>query len=118
MGSDRENTKFTKIMTPLASKSFVLATPDNYEYFLSRYNMFSYIDAYNTTDDQYLDDDNVIYICKVVTETSVGSLAYAPPIHIYIHKTKHIVQLRLSTKSTLDFGDVGQYKVGGTDISY
>ena len=30
MGSDRENTQFTKIMTPLASKSFVLATPDNY----------------------------------------------------------------------------------------
>ena len=52
-------------MTPLASKSFVLATPDNYEYFLSRYNMFSYIDAYNTTDDQYLDDDNVIYIFAV-----------------------------------------------------
>jgi len=65
MGSDRENTQFTKIMTPMASKSFVLATPDNYEYFLSRYNMFSYIDAYNTTDDQYLDDDNVIYIFAV-----------------------------------------------------
>jgi hypothetical protein len=65
MGSDRENTQFTKIMTPLASKSFVLATPDNYEYFLSRYNMFSYVDAYNTTDDQYLDDDNVIYIFAV-----------------------------------------------------
>jgi hypothetical protein len=27
--------------------------------------MFSYIDAYNTTDDQYLDDDNVIYIFAV-----------------------------------------------------
>ena len=65
MGGDRENTQFTKIMTPLASKSFVLATPNNYEYFLSRYNMFSYIDAYNTTDDQYLDDDNVIYIFAV-----------------------------------------------------
>jgi hypothetical protein len=65
MGGDREDTRFTKIMTPMASKSFVLATPDNYEYFLSRYNMFSYIDAYNTTDDQYLDDDNVIYIFAV-----------------------------------------------------
>jgi len=62
MGADRESTDFTKILTPMASKSFVLATPDNYEYFLSRYGMFSYIDAYNTTDDQYLDDDNVIYI--------------------------------------------------------
>jgi hypothetical protein len=41
---------------------FVLATPENYEHFLSRYNSFSYIDAYNTTDDGYLDDDNVIYL--------------------------------------------------------
>jgi len=65
MGSDRESIEFTKIMTPLASKSFVLATPDNYEYFLSRYGLFSYIDAYNTTSDEYLDDDNVIYIFAV-----------------------------------------------------
>lgn len=62
MGADRESTEFTKILTPLASKSFVLATPDNYEYFLSKYNQFSYIDAYSRTEDEYLDDDNVIYI--------------------------------------------------------
>jgi hypothetical protein len=65
MGADRETTDFTKILTPMASKSFVLATPDNYEYFLSRYAIFSYIDAYTTTDDEYLDDDNVIYIFAV-----------------------------------------------------
>jgi hypothetical protein len=65
MGADPESTKFTKILTPMASKSFVLATPDNYEYFLSRYGIFSYIDAYNSTNDQYLDDDNVIYIFAV-----------------------------------------------------
>jgi hypothetical protein len=49
----------------MASKSYVLASPDNYEYFLSRYGIFSYIDAYNSTDDAYLDDDNVIYIFAV-----------------------------------------------------
>lgn len=65
MGADRENPEFTKLMAPLTSKSFVLATPDNYEYFLSRYGMFSYVDAYNTTSDEYLDDDNVIYIFAV-----------------------------------------------------
>lgn len=65
MGADRENPEFTKLMAPLASKSYVLATPDNYEYFLSRYGLFSYVDAYNTTSDQYLDDDNVIYIFAV-----------------------------------------------------
>jgi hypothetical protein len=62
MGAGPESTNFTKILTPMASKSFVLATPDNYEYFLSKYAIFSYIDAYNSTDDEYLDDDNVIYI--------------------------------------------------------
>lgn len=65
MGAEPESTEFTKIMAPLASKSFVLATPDNYEYFLSRYGLFSYVDAYNTSDDGYIDDDNVIYIFAV-----------------------------------------------------
>jgi len=65
MGAEPESTEFTKIIAPLSSKSFVLATPDNYEYFLSRYGLFSYIDAYNTSDDGYIDDDNVIYIFAV-----------------------------------------------------
>jgi len=65
MGAERESTEFTKILTPLASKSYVLATPDNYEYFLSKYNQFSYIDVYNRTDDEYLDDDNIIYIFAI-----------------------------------------------------
>ena len=65
MGADKESVEFTKLLAPLASKSYVLATPDNYEYFLSRYGMFSYVDAYNTTEDQYLDDDNVIYIFAI-----------------------------------------------------
>lgn len=62
MGAARESTEFTKMIAPFNSKSFVLATPDNFEYFLSRYGIFSYIDAYNTQEDQYLDDDNIIYI--------------------------------------------------------
>lgn len=61
-GADPENTSFTKFIAPLASKSFVLAGPENYEYFLSRYNSFSHISAYNTRDDEYLDDDNVTYL--------------------------------------------------------
>ena len=62
LGANQESIEFTKLIAPMQSKSFVLATPDNYEHFLAKYNMFSYIDAYNTTDDQYLDDDNVIYL--------------------------------------------------------
>lgn len=62
MGSDPESTELTKLIAPLQSHSFVLATPSNYEAFLSKYGMFSYLDAYNTTDDGYIDDDNVIYL--------------------------------------------------------
>ena len=62
MGANPEDIELTKLIAPLQSHSFVLATPDNYEHFLSRYGMFSYLDAYNTTDDGYIDDDNVIYL--------------------------------------------------------
>jgi hypothetical protein len=65
MGADPESTEFTKMLTPMASKSYVLSNPDNYEYFLSKYGQFSYLDAYNTTEDGYLDDDNVIYIFAI-----------------------------------------------------
>jgi hypothetical protein len=61
-GSNAENTQFTKIIAPLASKSFVLISPENYQYFLSRYNNLSYIEAYNTYNDEYLDDDNIVYL--------------------------------------------------------
>lgn len=62
MGANQEKVELTKLIAPLQSHSFVLATPENYEHFLSRYGLFSYLDAYNTTDDGYLDDDNVIYL--------------------------------------------------------
>lgn len=62
MGADPESTELTKLIAPMQSHSFVLATPNNYEHFLSKYGMFSYLDAYNTTDDGFIDDDNVIYL--------------------------------------------------------
>tara|TARA_R110000803_G_scaffold109426_4_gene177818 strand:+ start:3963 stop:5792 length:1830 start_codon:yes stop_codon:yes gene_type:complete len=78
MGAAPESIEFTKLIAPLQSKSFVLATPDNYEHFLARYDMFSYIDAYNTTDDQYLDDDNIIYLFLLpdVAKKTTGVLDY------------------------------------------
>jgi hypothetical protein len=53
------------MIAPLASKSFTLVHPENYKYFLSKYSYFSYIDAYNTVNDEYLDDDNLIYLFLV-----------------------------------------------------
>ena len=61
-GGNPEDPDFTRLIAPMASRSFVLANPNNYIYFLSRYDAFSFIDAYNTKDDRYLDDDNIIYL--------------------------------------------------------
>lgn len=62
MGCDYEDPEFTKLIAPKTSKSFVLATPENYVSFLSKYNQYSFIDAYNTKDDGNLEDDNIVYL--------------------------------------------------------
>ena len=61
-GSNPEPTYLTRLIAPMTSRSFVLANPTNYIVFLQKFNYFSIIDAFTTFDDQYLDDDNVIYL--------------------------------------------------------
>lgn len=61
-GSNPEPTALTRLIAPKASRSYVLANPDNYIIFLEKFNYFSVVDAYTTFGDQYLDDDNVIYL--------------------------------------------------------
>jgi hypothetical protein len=61
-GSNPEPTALTRLIAPKTSRSFVLANPDNYIIFLEKFNYFSVVDAYTTFDDQYLDDDNIIYL--------------------------------------------------------
>lgn len=65
LGTNYEDPEFTKAIAPKASKSFVLATPENYVSFLSKYNQYSFIYAYHTKDDEDITDDNVIYL-KVI----------------------------------------------------
>lgn len=62
LGTNYENPEFTKSIAPKASKSFVLATPENYVSYLSKYNQYSFIYAYNTKNDNNITDDNVIYL--------------------------------------------------------
>lgn len=62
LGANFENPEFTKVIAPKASKSFVLATPENYVSYLSKYNQYSFIYAYHTKDDFDITDDNVIYL--------------------------------------------------------
>ena len=62
LGCDFEDPEFTKQVAPRTSKSFVLATPENYVSYLSKYNQYSFIYAYNTKDDANVYDDNVVYL--------------------------------------------------------
>jgi len=61
LGSDSENPELTKLIAPKMSRSFILANSDNYINYLSRFN-YAYVDAYNTFDDDYIADDNVVYL--------------------------------------------------------
>lgn len=65
LGSNAEPLAMTRLLAPKMSRSFVLANPINYVYFLEKFNYFSQIHAYNTFEDQYIDDDNVVYLFLV-----------------------------------------------------
>lgn len=64
-GTDFEPLFLTRLLAPKTSRSFVLATPENYIIFLEKFNYFGIIDAFTTFDDDYIDDDNVIYLFLV-----------------------------------------------------
>jgi hypothetical protein len=64
-GADPEPIEITRLVAPKTSRAFVFANSENYEIFLQRFNIFSQIQVFSTFDDEYLDDDNVIYIFLV-----------------------------------------------------
>ena len=64
-GTNPESTNLIRLVAPKTSRSFVFANADNYEIFLSKLGIFSQIQAFSTFDDDYLDDDNVVYIYLV-----------------------------------------------------
>ena len=61
-GADSESIDFTRVIAPHASKSFVLANPENYMAYLSKYDEFGSVYAYNTKEDGNYSDDNTIYL--------------------------------------------------------
>lgn len=64
-GSNPETAAMTRLLAPRTSRSFVLANPENYIVFLQKFNYFSIVDAFTTFGDDYIDDDNVIYLYLV-----------------------------------------------------
>ena len=70
-GSDEEPITITRLAAPKTSRSFVFANASNYEIYLQKFNIFSQIQAFSTFDDEYLDDDNVVYL-YLVPDITVG----------------------------------------------
>jgi hypothetical protein len=64
-GTNPESINLIRLVAPKTSRSFVFANAQNYEIFLNKLGIFSQIQAFSTFDDEYLDDDNVIYIFLV-----------------------------------------------------
>jgi len=64
-GADPEPIELTRLVAPKTSRSYVFANSENYEIYLQKLNIFSQIQAFSTFDDEYLDDDNVVYIFLV-----------------------------------------------------
>lgn len=61
-GTNSEDIEFTKLIANRGSTTNVLANPEKYVYYLNKLNLFSFVDAYATYNDDYLDDDNVVYL--------------------------------------------------------
>jgi hypothetical protein len=73
-GSNPEPISLIRLVAPKTSRSYVFANATNYEIFLNKLGIFSQVQAYSTFDDDYLADDNVIYIYLVPDVTlNIGS---------------------------------------------
>jgi hypothetical protein len=70
-GADEEPINITRLAAPKTSRAFVFANAQNYEIYLQRFNIFSQIQAFSTFDDEYLDDDNVVYL-YLIPDVTIG----------------------------------------------
>ena len=70
-GANEEPISITRLAAPKTSRAFVFANAGNYEIYLQRFNIFSQIQAFSTFDDDYLDDDNVVYL-YLVPDVTIG----------------------------------------------
>jgi len=61
-GTNPDSINLIRLVAPKTSRSFVFANAQNYEIFLDKLQIFSQIQAFSTFDDEYLDDDNIVYL--------------------------------------------------------
>lgn len=61
-GANAENIELTRRLLNRVDRSNILYTPTSFKIFLKKYNLFSVIHVFKTTDDNILQDDNVVYM--------------------------------------------------------
>ena len=102
-GTNPESTALTRLIAPKTSRSYVLANPENYVIFLQKFNYFSAVDAYTTFNDQYLADDNVIYLFLIpdITKRLLGAENYftVPSTYFKLSEQEKIKVLDLIEES-------------------
>jgi len=76
--SNGESDAFIKSVLPNVSRNFVLATPAQYIYNLSRLELFSKVNVYNTLDDNNFENDNKIFLFLVpkISNYYTGGINY------------------------------------------
>lgn len=84
--SNGESAQFIKNVLPNVSRNFVLASPSQYIYNLSRLELFSKVNVYNTLDDNNFENDNKIFlflIPKISNYYSGGINYFNVPINAF-----------------------------------
>ncbi len=76
--SNGESDEFTKSVLPNVSRNFVLATPSQYIYNLSRLELFSKVNVYNTLNDTNFENDNKIFLFLIpkISNYYTGGINY------------------------------------------
>ena len=65
LGRNSEPLELTRLVGPKTSRSYVLANPDSYVIYFQKFGVFSIVEAFNTYDDNYIDDDSIVYVILV-----------------------------------------------------
>ena len=111
LGADGESPELTKLIAPKTSRSYVLANPDNYINFLSRFN-YSYVNAYTTHEDDYIADDNVVYlflIPDIARRLSQNTDYYTTPLtNFYLDEAEK--------NALIDFIDMSGKQIISTEL--
>lgn len=112
LGSNAENVLLTRILAPKTSRSYVLANPDSYITYFEKFGTFSIIEAFNTDNGIYIDDQNIIYVLLVPDVTQKLSTNQ----NYFNLKQSDFLLSEFQKNTILDLIDKSGQKIVGTEV--